>query len=127
MKKTDTVQYILDILDTAEPKIDYSDRVEDTYDIKHAMADAYANPGFRKFLMANYNGAVKAAVLGTKDNFDFNRARAITYKEIFSRCRQSFENFERIRKKGDLEGRFKEAHGGEQGEPTEVTNNNDQT
>ena len=101
MTDTEAIAEVLKVLDKAEPKVNYSDRTELDAEAKQGMAEAYAHPGFRKYLIQNYNGCVKAAALESRNEVElaFNRGRAATYKEVFIRLKDQFTAFERLRRK----------------------------
>jgi hypothetical protein len=85
-------------LDLAEPLVEYNDSKSEFY--LDSLARMYADEGFRKFLINNYNNAVKSASLRSVNEVDiaFSKARALTIKEILIRAKDAFEKADKIRK-----------------------------
>lgn len=71
------------------------------HEINYALAEMYANKGFRTYLENTVNQAIKSAALRCENERDmiFAKARILTLKELLVISRRAFEQLQKIKDK----------------------------
>lgn len=85
----------------AEPLMEFSEPMDEPkHEQNYALAQMYANKGFRTYLEDSINRSIKSAAMHSDDmvSLVYNKARIILLKELLVVSKRSFESLEKIKK-----------------------------
>lgn len=99
-KTTSKINELLKDLMAIEPLIEFEEPMsEPSHEMKYALAQMYANEGFRKYLINTWRIQINNAVMVAEDEVHaaFLKGRAVTIKELLGKAKGAFDSLEKVK------------------------------
>jgi len=94
-----TINEVLKEIDGLEPLVEFKEPMPElSQEMLYGLAQIYTIKGFRDYLQNSYLKAMKNAALSSDNELlgSFFKGRAITIKELLSKAKKSYEEFEKV-------------------------------